>query len=238
MKNEKWLIYVIVGFTSITTVLLLMGDSLLGFVRAVLAAIVLDGLIAYWEDKRTTLKDDRQRKVAEYMMWAGVGIVGIFALGFAVEYNVPVDATQTVDLFGYTFAMTLTDFILMLAAGMIGGWLVLTLGVVLYMRGIDPEILKQLDHTKALQDRDAVEMAAYREALKVTAKQIGTEKAVNLFKKNLLAEGYNEAQIQAMEQDARFAIERAQASTVDGRAYQSNAQAVKEVFTPPSTPTK
>lgn len=240
MKNETWLIYIIVGFTSVTTVLLLAGDSLIGLIRAVLAAAVLDGLIAYWDNKRVSLKDKTQRKWSEIMMWAGVGIVALFAVGYAVEYYVPVDATRTVDQFGYSFEMSMHDMILMLAAGMIGAWVVLTLGVVLYMRGIDPEIIKGLEHTKALEERDNAELEAYKQALKVTAKQIGTEKAIKLFKANLKTEGYVDAEIQAMEQDARLAISLAQGSTVgsEGRVYQSNTEGAPTVFTPPSTPKK
>ena len=235
MKNEKWIIYVIIAFTSITTILLLADGTFIGFVRGVIAATLIDGLIGYWEDKRTKLKKEIQRKWAEGMMWAGVGVVAIFAVGYVVEHYAPVDAVKQVDLFGYQFTATLTDMIVMLAGAIIGLWIAATLGVVLYMRGVDPDIEKDLEHTKALEERDREEMTAYKEALKVTARQIGTEKAIKLFKHNLSREGYTPAEIAIMEQDARAAISKAQVPiTVDVPMNQYRQEA--ENFTPPSTP--
>jgi hypothetical protein len=232
MKDEKWLVYLIVFFTSITTVLLLADGTLIGFIRGVAAAVLLDGLIAYWDDKRIKLKSQTQRKWAEGMMWAGVGIMFIFAAGYGIEYFAPVDAVKPVDLFGYKFTMTLTDLILMLAASFIGMWIVSTLGVILYMRRIDPEVSKDLELTKALEERDREEMTAYKEALKVTARQIGTEKAVKLFRKNLENEGYTPAQIATMEQEARLAI----ASAHGAIPVDSNMRAYQSTVTNPTNP--
>ncbi len=236
MKHEKWLIYIIVAFTSITTVLLLTDDTLLGFARAILSAVILDGLIIYWDDKRVTLKSDKQRAISSYMMWAGVGIMLTFAGGYGVEVFAPVDASNTMQLFGYSFVLTLTDFILMLAMMMIGAWVVLTLGVILYMRGIDPEITKDLELTKALTERDAVEMNAYKTALKVTARQIGTEKAIKLFRLNLAQEGYTEVEIDKMENEARMQImaDRGESIPVNTHAYSAEVEAPS--FTKASTP--
>jgi len=237
MKDEKWIIYLIVGFTSITTVLLLADGTFLGFARAIVAAAVLDGLIAYWDNKRVTLKSEEQRTYSNRMMWAGVGIMLVFAAGYGVEVFAPVDAVRSVDVFGYTFTMSLKEFILMLAASLIGGWVVLTLGVVLYMRQIDPDIQKELEHTKALAERDNEEMTAYKTALKVTARQIGTEKALNLFKSNLKQDGYTEVEVNRMVEEARTEIQvnRGEIIPVDAiRAY--NAETAN--FTQPSTPKK
>lgn len=237
MKDEKWLVYLIVGFTSLTTVLLIADGSFFGLVRGILAAALLDGLIAYWDNKRIKLKSKKQRDWANGMMWAGVGIMGIFALGYGVEYFAPANAVKTVDLFGYKMTLTLTDLVLMLAASFIGLWIVSTLGVVLYMRQIDPDVSKDLELTKALEERDREEMTAYKEALKVTARQIGTEKAVKLFRENLAKEGYTPAEIGVMEQEARTAIAVAHgAIPVDTgmRAYSATAAANP---TNPSTPT-
>lgn len=238
MKHEKWLIYIIVAFTSITTVLLLTDNTLLGFARAILSAVILDGLIIYWDDKRVSLKSDKQRAISSYMMWAGVGIMLTFAGGYGVEIFAPVDAANTMDLFGYSFTLSLTDFILMLAMMMIGAWVVLTLAVILYMRGIDPEITKDLELTKALTERDAVEMNAYKTALKVTARQIGTEKAIKLFRLNLAHEGYTEVEIGKMEQEARnqIMVDRGEAIPVNMQVYSAEVEAPS--FTKASTPKK
>ena len=227
MKNENWLMYIIVAFTSLTTILLLMDNTPLGFARAILSAVILDGLIIYWDNKRATLKSEQQRKVSTNMMWAGVGIMLTFAVGYGVEVFAPVDASSQLDLFGYSFVLTLTEFILMLAMMMIGAWVVLTLGVILYMRGIDPEITKDLELVKALSERDAVEMAAYKTALKVTARQIGTEKAIKLFKRNLLAEGYTEVEINTMVNEARMQImaDRGESIPVNTHVYSAEVDA-------------
>lgn len=150
MKNENWIVYLIVAFTSITTVLLLADGSFMGFVRAVVSAAILDGLIAYWDGKRVTLKDKKQRNLSNGMMWAGIATMLLFAVGYGVEYFAPNNAMKPIDLFGYEFVMTLTEFIIMLATSMIGAWVVITLGVVMYLKQIDPDILNDLENTKAM----------------------------------------------------------------------------------------
>jgi hypothetical protein len=189
MKNEKWLIYVIIGFTSITTILLLSDGSPLGFFRAILGAAILDGLIVYWDAKRVTLKSDTQRGISGKMMWAGVGIMLTFALGYGIEIFSPVEAIRDVDVLGYTFTLPLKEFIVMSAVTMIGAWVVLTLGMVLYMRGIDPDVQKDLDKVKsneeAENERNREEAFAYSVAMKVTARTVGTEKALRAFRENL-----------------------------------------------------
>lgn len=241
MKDEKWLVYLIVGFTSITTVLLLTDGTLLGFIRAMAGAAILDGLILYWDNKRIKLKDDKQRNISRNLMWAGVGIMLTFAVGYGVELFAPVDAVKTVDVFGYSFTMTLHDFVLLLAASTIGAWVVLTLGAVLYLRQIDPEINKELELTKALQERDNEEMKAYKSALRVTARQIGVENAIKLFVKNLEDLGYTDAQIAEMVVQARTTIAEEQGAIPVNSPVNSTVrqyQADTENFTSPSTSKK
>lgn len=189
MKNENWIVYLIVAFTSITTVLLLADGSFMGFVRAVVSAAILDGLIAYWDGKRVTLKDKKQRNLSNGMMWAGIATMLLFAVGYGVEYFAPNNAMKPIDLFGYEFVMTLTEFIIMLATSMIGAWVVITLGVVMYLKQIDPDILNDLENTKAMEEAEAarrkVEHEAYKTAMNVTSRSVGTEKALRMFRKNL-----------------------------------------------------
>lgn len=236
MKNENWLMYIIVLFTSITTILLLTDGTLISFARSVLSAVILDGLIIYWDNKRSTLKSEQQRKVSTYMMWSGVFIMLTFAAGYGIEVFAPVDASSQLDLFGYSFMLTLTEFILMLAMMMIGSWVVLTLGVILYLRGIDPEIQKDLELVKALSERDAIEMSAYKTALKVTARQIGTEKAIKLFSRNLSHEGYTEVEISAMINEARIQIMTDRGEPIPAHIYSAEVDAPS--FTKASTLTK
>lgn len=212
MKNEKWLMRVIVGFTSLTTVMLLADGSFLGLLRGAVAAVILDGLIMYWDEKRVSLKDKTQRDWANGMMWAGVGIMFLFAAGYGVEIFAPVDALQSVDIFGFSFTLTLTDAVLMLAASIMGGWVVLTLGVILYMRQIDPDVKADLERTKAIEEsekeRRTEEAEAYKTAMRVVNRTVGTEKAIRAFKENLKSTGYyTEFEIEQMVEDARREIQ-------------------------------
>jgi len=84
--------------------------------------------------------------------------------------------------------------------------------------------------TKALQDRDDAEMDAYKEALRITARAIGTEKAIKLFRSNLKTENYTEAQINEMEAEARSAILQAQGAIPAGvgmKVYKAEADSPK-----------
>jgi hypothetical protein len=243
MKNEKWLMYIIVGFTSLTTILLLVDGSMWGFLRGVGAAVILDGLIIYWDAKRTELKSEQQRKISERMMWAGVGIMLTFAAGYGVEIFAPVDATAPVDVFGFSFVLSLTEVILMLAASAIGVWVVLTLGVILYLRGIDPEILKELERIKseseAEDQRNKEEARAYRTAMNVTARAVGTEKALKAYRANLESQDfYKPYEIDNMVEMARQQIDAEMTGgipvDVNTRQYHSETQNP----TPPSTPQK
>jgi hypothetical protein len=243
MKNEKWLMYLIVGFTSITTVLLLQDGTFLGFVRGLIAAAILDGLIVYWDNKRTTLKSNQQRQISERMMWAGVGIMLTFAAGYGVEIFAPVDAVTPVDLFGFSFILSLTEVILMLAASAIGVWVVLTLGVILYLRGIDPEIMKELDRVKseseAEDERNKEEARAYKTAMKVTARAVGTEKALKAYRANLESQDfYKPFEIDSMVELARQQIEAEVTGgiPVDVNVRQYHSETTNP--TPPSTPQK
>lgn len=244
MKNETWLMRVIVGFTSITTVMLLADGSLLGFIRGIVAAVILDGLIIYWDEKRVSLKDKTQREWSNRMMWAGVGIMFLFAAGYGVEVFAPVDASQTVDLFGFLFSLTLTEAVLMLAASIIGAWVVLTLGVILYMRQIDPEVKADLERTKAIEESDkerrTEETEAYKTAMRVVNRTVGTEKAIRAFRENLKSTGYyTEFEIEQMVEDARREIQIAKTGgTVNTETSVNSYRAEVPDFTQPANTKK
>jgi len=245
MKDEKWLAYVIIGFTSITTVLLLADNTFLGFVRAIVAAVLLDGLIMFWDEKRVTLKDKDQRKYSNYMMWTGVGIMLFFAAGYGVELFAPVDAVKTLDLFGFVFTSTLHDGILMLAASMIGVWVVLTLGVYLYLRQIDPDILAELERVKATEEAEKelrkIEDTAYKTAMTVASNSVGTENAIRAYRARLQSANiYTEFQINQMVEEARLKIEMSRTGgiPVNVNSYQAEVNTPELNPTRPSTPPK
>ena len=238
MKNEKWIVYLIVGFTSITTVLLLMDGSFIGFIRAIVSAVILDGLIAYWDEKRVTLKDNKQREYSRNMMWAGIAIMLLFAIGYGIELFAPDNALKPFDLFGYKFTMTLTEFIVMLATAMIGAWVVATLAIVMYLKQIDPDILNDLENTKAIEEAESarrkVEHEAYKTAMNVTSRSVGTEKALRMFRKNLEDMAcYKPFEIDEMVERAYREIEASRngatpaAQPVHMRAYAADGETVR-----------
>lgn len=243
MKKDNWLIYIVVAFTSLTTFGLIADGSLFGFFRGLLAAVILDGLIVYWEQKRVTCKNEDQRKKSEIMMWAGVGILLLFAAGFAIEYSLPSKVMRTITVLNYSVDVELSELIVYIASTVIGIWVVLTLAVVMYLRGIDPETQKDIERTKATEAREKEELNAYKIANSYTAKELGTLKALELYRADLKSVGkYTEGEITRMVENARLEIARQQivppanipAESVGFQVY--NADAAAQVFTKPSTP--
>jgi hypothetical protein len=236
MKNEKWLVRLVVGFTSLTTFALLADGTFFGAVRGAVGAFVLDGLIEYWANKHILLVDAIQRKWAGYMKWAGVGMVFVLALFWAVEMFAPMDAVNTYSALGYSYTLSLHDFILMLAQGMIGMWVVLTLGVTLYLQEIDPEVKRDIERSKALGEQEAEHTKAYQSAMKGIQRVVGTEKAFAALRQQLEKDGYSEARIATLLAQAEQVVKQDRGETVDEpyRAYP--AETVN--FTPPSTPKK
>lgn len=211
MKNDNWLIYIVVAFTSLTTFGLVSDGTLFGVVRGAMAAVILDGLVIYWEGKRITNKDEKQRRYSGYMMWAGVGILLLFAGGWAVEYTLPSDVVRTITVLNYSVSVGLSELILYIASTIIGVWVVLTLAVVLYLRGIDPETQKDIERTKAAEEREKEELKAYKIANKYTAHELGTIKAMELYRRDLQAIGkYTAGEIERMVLDAEQEIARQQ----------------------------
>lgn len=236
MKNTQWLVRIIIGFTSITTFSLLSDNTLFGVIRGFAGAVVLDWLIEYWSGKRITLFDKKQRDWSNGMMWAGVVLVFAMAILWAIEKYVPVDAVDTYAFLGYSYALSLHDYILMLAQGMIGGWAVLTLGVTLFLQQIDPEVKRDIERSKALEEQEKEHTKAYTVAMRGIQRTVGTEKAFEAMRKQLESEGYTESRIESLLAQAQQEVKRDRGEAVDapiGKVYESET-----VFTQPSTPKK
>lgn len=234
MKNEKWIVWLVIGFTSLTTFMLLADGTIYGFIRAAGASTVLDGLIIYWDEKRVSLRDERQRRYANNMTWAGVGMVFLLAFAWAVENYAPVDALKTYPILGYEVILTLHDFILMLAQGMIGAWVVLTLGVIMYLRQIDPEIKRDLEYTKALEEREKEHSRAFNSAMRGVSRIMGTDDAMQSARQHFEKAGYTEVKINELLARAEQEIKQDRGETVDAPMRGYAADAVN--FTKPSTP--
>jgi hypothetical protein len=212
MKKDTWIVYLIIAITSTTTVLTMSDGTLFGFIRGVLFAAVLDGFILYWENRAQVLHDDKQRKWANGMKWAGAGMLVAIAFAYVLVSFAPVDAPQTVDVFGLVIASTVREVVHWTIVAAVSLWVVLTLIVALYMRQIDPEVVAQLERTKAIEEsekeRRAEETRAYKTAMTVVNRTVGIEKALRSFRENLESTGYyREFEIDRMVEDARMEIE-------------------------------
>lgn len=248
MKKDSWIIYAIVTLTSSTTVLTLLDGTLLGFLRGLLFAAILDGSVIYWEGKGETLKDTKQRKWAVGMKWSAVGMLLIIALSFVAILLVPVDAPQPVDLFGMSFMSTMREVIHWGIFAMIGSWVVLTLGVVLRLREIDPDTVRERERKQTVdemeKERADKEDEAYRTAMKAIAEMTGYERGIAAFEARLKADGaYTPHEIEQLVGIARTKLTEAKtgATPVDAQnpfanRYPSQVKDETTSFTRPSTP--
>lgn len=208
MKSEKWLIYPLIAFTSLTTIGLVYDGSWFGFVRAVISAVILDGLVYYWAEKRVQLRDETQRTTANRMMWVGVFLIALFAMGYGARYVLPVSNFQDFPIAGFEVKVTLDELILYFSSTLVSLWVAVTLAVVLHLQYIDPETKRELEQSKALQTRDEHELIAFKEALKVTGERLGQEKALREFEKHLKGLGvYSPAEIAVFLKDAKYGIQ-------------------------------
>ena len=249
MKKDSWIVYLIVFLTSSTTVLTLWDGTLFGFIRGVAFALVLDGSVIYWEGKSETLKEVKQRKYSKNMKWAAVGMLVLIAAAYVLTLFVPVDAAQNVDLFGMVFTSTIQEVIHWSIFGMIGLWVVLTLGVVLYLREIDPDVIQERTRKQAVdaaeKERADKEDEAYKTAMNAVAEMTGWERGILAFEKRLKADGnYTPHEIQQLVGIARAKVVEVNtgASAVAAQSPFANKyeSAVKDEtgnFTKPSTPT-
>lgn len=250
MKKDSWIVYIIVLLTSSTTVLTLWDGTLFGFLRGVGFAAVLDGSIIYWEGKGETLKDEKQRKLAVGMKWAAVGMLLIIAVAYVVTLFVPVDAAKNVNLFGMLFASTMRDVIHWSVFAMIGAWVVLTLGVVLYLREIDPDVIRERNRKKTVDDtekeRAEKEDEAYRTAMKAIAEMTGYERGIAAFEKRLKGDGvYTPHEISQLVSIARAKLAEANtgATPVDAsnpfvNKYPATVKDETGSFSQPPTPSR
>ena len=236
MKKDNWLVYLIIALTSTTTVLTMMDGTLFGFLRGVLFAFVLDGLIIYWEQRAEMLTDKKQRQVSTVMKWSGVGMLLAIAAAYAFTSLVPVDAVQKVDVFGFAFASTVRETIHWAIVGMVSLWVVLTLAVLMYVREIDPEAVKRLRLTEAHEEQERAELEAYKTALAALGVTVGTEKAIKRLRENLRSEGYAPVEVTALVEKAetQIKVSRGELVPVDMRQMHSETEDAVN-FTKPST---
>ena len=247
MKKDAWLIYLIVAITSTTTVLTLADGTLLGFLRGVAFAAILDGSIIYWEDRAMHLKDANQRKNANIMKWAAVGALLAIAVSYVLTLFVPVDAKQNVNIFGLAFTSTIRESIHWAIYGGISAWVVLTLGVTLYLREIDPDHKAEQERIKAIEEaekeRRQQEATAYKTAMSVVSATVGTEKAIRDFRENLKATGYyTEYEVEEMVKEARQQIQIYKTGGIvtemGVNTFRSSVRDETANFPTPSTPKK
>ena len=202
MKKQNWILYVLVFITSSTTVLTIYDGSFLGLLRGLGIAAVLDGSIIYHEHNANVLKDATQRKTSNAMKWAAIGFLLVIAVAYVLTLFVPVGAVQNVNLFGMKFASTMQEVVHWAVYAMIFAWVVLTLGVVVYLREIDPDVKRERERRiaedEAVKQQQDKEDASFRTAMDAVAELTGTEKGLKQFEARLIASGYKEYERQQL----------------------------------------
>lgn len=251
MQDSKRLQIAIVVFTSITTFLLLANDTLFGVIRAAIAAVVLDGLILWWDKKGNALASKKQRDWAVGMKWAGVAMLLAIGVSYVVVAIAPVDATHTTDILGLKFTSTVREYIIMVAQALIGAWVVLTLGVTMYLDDIDPETQRKLKEVEdaheqqkayyeANRQKEREKIQTFRTACSAIARVSGTDAAFKVFRANLEKEGYKPVEIESLVNAAMVEVltSRGEAIPVDlqTRAFASTVDAINPTL--PSTRAK
>lgn len=248
MKKDAWVLYLLVFITSSTTVLTLYDGTFFGLLRGLAIAAVLDGSIVYHEHNGNILKDERQRKWSNGMKWAAVGFLLVIAISYVLTLFVPVDATQNVNLFGMVFSSTIREVIHWTVYAMIGAWVVLTLGVVLFLREIDPDVIRERERKQSVdaaeKTRADKEDDAFKIAMNSIAEMVGQERGILALQKRLEGLGdYSEYEITQLVNIARAKLieQKTGASPVDAEnpfanRYPSTVRDETPNFPKPSTP--
>lgn len=245
VHSDDWLVYGIVLLTSSTTVLTMLDGTLFGLLRGIGFAFVLDGLILFWESRSEVLTGSSQRTWSNGMKWAGVGMLVTIAMAYVFMSLVPVDAKKTVDVFGLVFSSTLRELVHWIIVGVISLWVVLTLGVLMYIRGIDPETRKRLELVQAHEATDKEELRTYKVALGAIKRTRGVDNAIKRMRLDLENEGRTPAEIDELVNKAMLEIMAANGEAIpvnigqpeNVNRYQADAEAAPN-FTKPLTAKK
>jgi hypothetical protein len=192
----------------------MIDGSFFGLLRGIGFACVLDGLIVFWEMRSEKLTDKKQRNWSNGMKWAGIVMLLAIAASYVFVSLVPVDALKTVDVFGLVFSSTVRELIHWLIVGVISFWVVLTLGVVMYVRQIDPETKKIIKLTEAHEEQEREELQAYKTALKAIGRTVGTEKAIKRLRDNLTVDGYQPVDVDALVNKAQVEIKASRGESI------------------------
>jgi len=245
MKNvhsDDWLVYGIVLLTSSTTVLTMLDGTLFGLLRGVGFAFVLDGLILFWEARSEKLTDSKQRSFANGMKWGGVGMLVAIAASYVFIEVVPVDAKKTVDIFGLVFSSTIRELIHWTITGVISLWVVLTLGIMMFIREIDPETQRSIEFAKANEETSKEETRIYKLALGATKRVRAVDSAISRMREDLAREGRTPVEIEALVNSAIVEIRAANGDPIpvdmSVNTYQQTAPAVDANFTRANMPKK
>lgn len=211
MKNDNWILYVLVGFTSLTTVLLVSqgGASIVGIVQGLIVALVLDGLIMHWDKKRVSYNDENQRAVANIMTWVGVGIVAIFAVLYGVMELAPANnAPMQISIAGVPMRATVGEIIYSVAFVLAALWIVGTICAILFIRQIDPATQLELEKAKARQEHERIQLEVFQEFMAGTKERVGMEDAMAAFRAELKSRNrYSAQEIEQIVSEERTRIE-------------------------------
>lgn len=86
-KTDKLILVLLLAFTAFGTAglvdIITVDNGLPLLIRQIAAVGFTDGCVLYWHGRRNQYRDSEQRKWANIMLWAGVGVVLFFTLELA-----------------------------------------------------------------------------------------------------------------------------------------------------------
>jgi hypothetical protein len=215
-KMDVLILFVLLAFTSAGTAGLVavasVESGLLLIVRQVAAVCFTDGVILYWAHRRMKLPDAKQRELANYAMWAGVGVVLLFTVAYGAE-SVLLDGAQGYFVDAGLGVMPLGDFIGFAVSVILGAQAAGTLGLILYIEQLDPRVKMALLKKEAEDAIAQKQLQDYKTAQEAISGTVGQARALAALRTQLDALGYSEREREAL---VRVAVNRIQDNRADG----------------------
>lgn len=224
-KTDILILIILLAFTSLGTaglVELVTADNGLPLLIRQFAAVgFTDGVIIYWHTRRNQYKDREQRKWANRMLWASVGVVlfftlvygGLSAMGGSEWMN---DTMKPLAIAGMEFMVgTPAEITALFVDIVLGAQAAGTLAAILYIAQIDPETLKALQQKEAEEAIAKQQATDYKTAQQAIAPLVGQAQALNALREQLTAMGYNEKEREKMVSHALQTIQSGQAQEAD-----------------------
>lgn len=207
-KTDKLILVLLLAFTAFGTAglvdIITVDNGLPLLIRQIAAVGFTDGCVLYWHGRRNQYRDSEQRKWANIMLWAGVGVVlfftlvygGISALGDSTWMH---NEMRPFIIAGMElFTGTPAEVTALLVTAVIGLQAAGTLAAILYIAQIDPATLQSLQQKEAEEAIAKRQAADYKTAQEIIAPIVGQAQALTALRNQLTALGYTEKERERM----------------------------------------